>query len=54
MSDYVLDSNMEQVIQDGRGGHLGFCPIGPDFELAKVSLTVNPHTISFKYIGQYL
>jgi hypothetical protein len=26
------------------GGHLGFCPIGPNFELAKVPLTVKPHT----------
>jgi hypothetical protein len=40
-----------QVMQELSGGHLGFCPIGPKFELAKVPLTANPHTKFQKYLS---
>jgi hypothetical protein len=48
---YGLEVMSHHVIQDFSGGHLGFCPIGPNFELAKVSLTVNPHTKFQKYLS---
>jgi hypothetical protein len=33
------------------GSHLGFCSIGPHFKLAKVPLTVNPHTKFQRYLS---